>query len=176
MTMRFERIGEADIEALAAWFPLHEWPYHARSRVDAAWVREQAGNGYFFGAGTVAFWAVADDSTRVGVVRVFELSDTTPLLDVRIGAAARRQGFGTEALTWITTFVFEGFSEAHRLGGYTRADNLPMRRLFEKCGYVQEARHRQAWRVGGTLYADAVGYAALRSDWVSRTTTPVHWP
>src|SRR5688500_1231437 len=55
-----------------------------------------------------------------------------------------------------------------RLGGYTRHDNLAMRRVFQKCGYLQEAYHRRAWRVAGIPAADAVGYAVLRQEHESR--------
>jgi len=40
-----------------------------------------------------------------------------------------------------------------------------MRRVFEKCGFVQEACHRQAWAIQGGGFADAIGYAILRAEW-----------
>jgi hypothetical protein len=49
-----------------------------------------------------------------------------------------------------------------------------MRAVLDRCGYVKEAHYRQAWTSrGGTC--DVVGYATLRSDWSSGTTTPVNW-
>jgi hypothetical protein len=41
---------------------------------------------------------------------------------------------------------------------------------------IQEALHRQAWRVEPDKFADAVGYAILRADWSSGTTTSLRWP
>jgi RimJ/RimL family protein N-acetyltransferase len=47
---------------------------------------------------------------------------------------------------------------------YTRHDNVAMRRVFEKCGFLKEAHHRRAWRVAGAEPVDAVGYAILRDE------------
>lgn len=176
MALAFEEIGAIDIERLAAWMPQYQWPYHARAQVDEAWVRERAAAGHFFGSDARSFWIVQGGSSPLGIVRAFELSDTTPLLDLRIADAARGRGVGTEVLRWVTSLLFQSFPETQRVGGYTRADNLPMRRVFDKCSFLQEARHRRAWRVHDGTYFDAVGYAALRSDWLSGTTTPVVWP
>jgi RimJ/RimL family protein N-acetyltransferase len=43
-----------------------------------------------------------------------------------------------------------------------------MRRVFENCGFFQEAQHRRAWRVNGGVPVDAVGYAILRDEWERR--------
>ena len=176
MPARFEVIGATDVERLVEWFPQHRWPYHARLHVDEAWVRERAAAGHFFGTDARSFWVLEGSLAPLGIVRAFDLSDTTPLLDIRIADAARNSGLGTLALRWLATFVFENFLQTHRLGGYTRADNRPMRRVFEKCGFLQEARHRLAWRVHDGIYTDAVGYAILRSDWLTGTVSPLVWP
>ena len=49
-------------------------------------------------------------------------------------------------------------------GGYTRHDNLAMRRVFQKCGFQQEALRRRAWQVDGGEPVDCVGYAILRDE------------
>lgn len=71
---------------------------------------------------------------------------------------------GRRPLRFATRFVFES-TAAHRVGGYTRHDNIAMVRIFEKCGYAREAHHRQAWRVDDGSFMDAVGFAVLRSEW-----------
>ena len=62
--MRFEEIGESDGERLADWIPKYTWPYHARSRVDSAWVRSRIAAGNFFGINARSFWAMAPGDTR----------------------------------------------------------------------------------------------------------------
>jgi RimJ/RimL family protein N-acetyltransferase len=176
MKLRFERIEEADVERLAAWMPTETWPYHGRTRVDAVWVRRRVAEGDFYGPDAVSFWIVAPDSATLGIVRAFDLPDVTPLVDLRISAASRGRGVGTAALDWVTRFVFESRPETVRLGGYTRHDNVAMRRVFDKCRFVQEAYHRQSWPVEGADLADSVGYSVLRCDWTAGTTTPLPWP
>jgi RimJ/RimL family protein N-acetyltransferase len=173
--MRFEEIKESEVERLVDWLTKQTWPYHAQVRVDANWVHENVATGNFFGPNARAFWGMASDATQVAVIRVFDLADVTPLVDLRVAEHARRQGVGTASLRWLTRFVFETLPGTERIGGYTRHDNLPMRRVFEKCGFVQEAYHRRSWRVEGAAFADSVGYAVLRSDWLSGITTPVLW-
>ena len=48
-----------------------------------------------------------------------------------------------------------------------------MQRVLERCGYVREAHHRQAWHGPDGTVHDAFGYAILRQDWLSGNTTPV---
>jgi RimJ/RimL family protein N-acetyltransferase len=181
--LRFEEVGTAEVERLVAWLTADAWTFHATQRVDSLWVRERAARGYFNGKDARSFWLVAGEAsqgapfnTLVGLVRVFELEDVTPSLDLRIRASERGKGLGTAALRWITQYVYYGFPKVHRLGGFTRVDNFPMRRVFDKCGYVMEAYQRQAWRIEDAPATDAVGYAMLRSDWTTGATTRVRWP
>jgi RimJ/RimL family protein N-acetyltransferase len=173
--VRFEEIGESDAEHLVDWLPKQTWPYHARTRVDEQWVRHAAAAGVFFGPDTRSFWVMNAQDIRLAIVRVFDLSDITPLVDLRVAYQARGHGLGTEALRWLTQFVFETYPQIQRLGGYTRQDNVSMHRVFKKCGYVQEAWHRKSWRVEGGSLVDSAGFAILRTDWASGTTTPLHW-
>ncbi|HEV8244455.1 MAG TPA: GNAT family N-acetyltransferase, partial [Polyangiaceae bacterium] len=113
--MRFVELQESDVELLATWISGEVWPYHARARVDAGWFRDNSAQS-FFGSGARSFWITAPDSAPLGVVRVFDLSDMTPLVDLRVAEAARGQGIGTVALGWIIRFVFETFAETQRLG------------------------------------------------------------
>jgi RimJ/RimL family protein N-acetyltransferase len=164
MDIAFREVGSADVEQLCEWLPKNRWPFHAQSTVDAAWVRDHAAEGFFFGDDVKSFW-VLGDAQPIGLVRAFDLCDVTPLVDLRIDEGARNRGSGTAALRWITRFVFDHYEETPRLGGYTQSENAAMRRVFEKCRFVQEAHHRKAWRVDDGAYVDAVGYAILRSEW-----------
>lgn len=57
----------------------------------------------------------------------------------------------------------------------TRIDNAAMRRVLERSGFVKEAHYRLGWPVEGRAASDSIGYALLRGDWESGTTTPVPW-
>lgn len=164
MGLTFNPVSEADVEALSAWLPNQHWPFNERERMDDAWVRERAQAGYFWGSDTRSFWAFESPEAPVALIRVFELGDPTPLIDLRVADSARGRGVGSALLAWATTHLFETLPSLERLGGYTRHDNLAMRRVFQKCHYLQEAYHRRAWPVAGAPLADAVGYAILREE------------
>ncbi|MGE3164533.1 MAG: GNAT family N-acetyltransferase [Planctomycetota bacterium] len=167
MDMEFQEIRGTDTERLATWFPAQTWPYHAQPKTDPTWVRERAAAGYFESPETRAFLSCDAAGSIQAVVRVFDLADVTPLIDLRVADAARGTGVGTAVLRWVTGFVFSSIPNRHRLAGYTRADNVGMRRVFERCGYLREAHHRQAWRTSDGVLMDTFGYAVLRSEWLA---------
>lgn len=165
MQLRFDPIVASDAALLGRFLSQSDWPFHVEQKVDENWVRGRLESGHFFGHDSRSFWIRAgDDAEPVGLARAFDLEDLTPLIDLRIANAARGQGIGTLALRGLTTWVFSEYPETGRLGGYTRHDNVAMRRVFEKCGFLQEAQHRRAWRVVGAPPVDAVGYAILREE------------
>ena len=177
MPIRFEHVVEANVERLVDWLPKHTWPHHGRARVDETWVRERIATGYFSGQTARSVWMMDDACVPVALLRVFDLGDITPLVDIRVGNTRRGRGLGTLGLGWLTRFVFDTFPEAHRLGGYTRFDNAAMRRVFDKCGFAEEARHRQAWPLEGGGFLDTVGYGILRSELPTRlSSTAEHRP
>lgn len=63
--------------------------------------------------------------------------------------------------------------EIRRIEGHTRRDNLAMQHVLERCGYVREAHHRQAWPGSDGRVHDSFGYAILRQDWLSGDITPI---
>jgi RimJ/RimL family protein N-acetyltransferase len=162
--LRFDPFGPADLTPLAQFLAASDWPYHHEPSVDESWVRARLESGHFFGADAKSFLVRDDTEQLLAFGRIFDLSDITPLLDLRVAAAARGRGVGTLALRGLTAWLFSEYPGAERLGGYTRHDNLAMRRVFEKCGYLQEAHHRRAWRVACADPVDCVGYAILRAE------------
>jgi len=175
MILSLAEIGPADLDELAAWLPAHRWPWHGRPRVDAAWVRERFAAGAFHGEDARAWWLAADGA-RVGLGRVFELGDPTPLVDLRLAEEARGRGLGRAARGALTARVFAERPGCGRLGGYTRHDNRAMRRVFAACGWTLEAWHRRAWPVAGGEPLDCVGYAILREEAAGGPRRPVPWP
>ena len=78
-------------------------------------------------------------------------------------------------MRWLAEYVFTTLPEKTRLDGETRRDNVAMRNLFRKCGFVKEAHYRKAWPdQHGNAY-DSVGYGLLKEDWERNKVTPVDW-
>ena len=98
------------------------------------------------------------------------------MFDLRIRARYRRRGLGVQAVRWLTGYLFAEFPDIRRIEANTRKDNIAMRRTLLSCGYVKEAHYRDAWPSfeNATVY-DGVGYAMLRRDWDSGTTTLPEW-
>jgi RimJ/RimL family protein N-acetyltransferase len=166
--MEFPRFDREDTKALKRFITGEEWPFHVVSNPDEAFVTRQLVKGGY----DDSFW-ITDAGQRLGIVRLMDLDDGTPLFDLRIAAAARGRGAGTATVNWLTEHIFRNYA-TNRIEGNTRQDNLAMRRVFAKAGYVKEAHYRESWPGRDRMY-DCVGYAILRHDWRDRTTTPVNW-
>ena len=166
--MEFRQVERTDVEALQHFLTADEWPFHTEPKVDPNDVRARFEKGAF----DHAFWLV-DAGVRVGLIRLMDLDDGTPLFDLRVSAKARGRGLGEAAVRWLTEHVFTNY-EVNRIEGTTRDDNHPMRRVFTKTGYAKEAHYRDAWPADDGPH-DSVGYAILRRDWQTGTTTPVNW-
>lgn len=173
--MEYRRFVPGEVELLAAFLTGEDWPFFGRSgRPRADLVREQAAAGHYDSDQARTFWIVAG-TAEVGLIRLFDLGDDTPLFELRIRAAYRSAGLGTAAVRWLTRYLFTAFPRVRRIEGTTRQDNIAMRRTFARCGYVKEAHYRQAWPGRDGTFHDSVGYAILRSDWESGTVTPPDW-
>ena len=130
-------------------------------------VLQRVAEGYY---GDETYWIEAGGE-RVGFVRLFDLGDATPLFDLRISAVHRGQGLGRTTVRWLTDRLFGEYPHVERIEGTTRQDNVAMRRVFRRCGYVKEAHYRRAWPDASGRRYDAVGYAIIRRDWQTGETT-----
>jgi RimJ/RimL family protein N-acetyltransferase len=166
--MEFSRFRVEEADALVGFLTGEEWPFHVESTVDGAAVRARVDAGAY----SDAFW-IRDDLATLGLVRLMDLDDGTPLFDLRVRASARGRGVGTAAVAWLTEHVFTNYP-TDRVEGTTRQDNHAMRHVFTKAGYVKEAHYRDAWPSRDGL-RDSVGYAILRRDWKDGVITPVDW-
>lgn len=170
----FRRLATTETEPLIRFLTSENWPFHGTSELDretvGGWIVEDR----FESAENRTFWIVAGGATA-GLLRLMDLGDQTPLFDLRLRAEDRGRGIGTLAVTWLTRYVFEEFPDARRIEAHTRQDNLAMRRVLRRCGYVKEAHYRDGWPSSGGAVHDAVGYAVLRRDWTSGEVTVPQW-
>lgn len=168
-----------ETETLAIWLSNEVWPFHSSSNVTKERVYELIEKGFYSEPNNRTFWIVAaKNNERLGLIRMFDLDDIgdgSPLFDLRILSKYRGQGIGKVAVTWLTKFLFDNWSELRRIEGTTRVDNLPMRNIFRKCGYVKEGHYRKSWPTHEGHWSDTVQYAILREDWISGKPTLVTW-
>lgn len=110
-------------------YPFNGVPHPTKDQV-AAWLD----------GGTYAEWFwIARDGDPVGIMHYQDASDTHAEVHLRLRTPLRGHGIGTPALRWLTEHIFLKYPTKHRVEGWTRVDNCAMRRVFEKCGYMQEA-------------------------------------
>ncbi|MEK4510978.1 N-acetyltransferase [Paenibacillus anaericanus] len=161
---------------LIAFLTGQVWPFHGTATITETTAREQIENGrYDSGTEHKTFWIIKDDSDKVGLLRVYDLEDPTPLFDIRIGERHSGQGYGLQAVKKLVEYIFTNYDDKIRIEGNTRADNFAMRKTFHNAGFVKEAVHRQSWPSEDGRIHDSIGYAILRGDWMEGTTTQIDW-
>ena len=176
MTPTFRRYDPARDEA--ALFDLlcnEPWPHRVKVTMTEADVREEIERGVYTNDDVLTFMIEVDGEVA-GYVRSDDLGAerTEPKLDFRLRERFRGQGIGPVALEFITREIFDRQPETTRIEGHTRRDNVAMRKVFERGGYVLEGIQRQAWPADDG-HRDGLVYAVLRGDWETGTVTPVDW-
>lgn len=161
----------ADRDAVTAFLTGQEWPFHVRRRPT---VTAAIDAGAFDDDDHAAFWMI-EDGVPIGIAVLEDLTDDTPLFDLRLAADARGRGRGVAALRALTEHVFATRPQTDRFEGQTREDNVAMRRTFRRAGCVKEAHYREAWPVDGGRPMASIGYGVLRRDWLSGASTPLAW-
>lgn len=176
MTISLNRMDPAgsDREALIAFMTANEFPFHMRPRPTSAQVESSIADGAYDDEDTQTYWIEDSELGRIGTLSLEDLTDPTPLFDLRLDSRFRGRGLGTKVLLATTDHVFKTM-DVNRFEGQTREDNFAMRAVFLKAGWVKEAHYREGWPVDGGGSVASVAYAILRTDWENGTTTPVPW-
>lgn len=164
-----------DVDGLIDFFTTEEFPFHAGpSGWSEETVRERIANGYFVDEENETFWIVHSELGKIGLVRLEDLRDDTPMFDLRLAGRFRGRGLGIEVLEAIAAHIFSN-TPAIRLEGQTREDNHAMRSVFDRAGWTKEAHYRRSWPVAGGDPLDSVGYAVLREEWETGVVNELHW-
>lgn len=75
----------------------------------------------------------------------------------------RGKGYATEALNLFSAYLFDTVPLVTRIALYTAEDNLPSRKLAQKCGFSQEGILRNAYFYRGKV-CNWVIYSLLRDE------------
>lgn len=173
--LEFVPVTLADAEVLIAWLTSDTWPFHGRSVLTEEQVRPSIANSIEEPA-TRSFWVILDEAVRIGRIFIEDLEDLTAVASFRIRSAYRGRGIGVQMVRWVADYTFREFPDVKRVEGNTRVDNVAMRRVFRRAGWVAESYYRRSWPDEAGVLHDAVGYAITREDWTNGTVTPVPWP
>ena len=157
-------------EELASFLSENEWTYHANPSRSRHEILSKVDAGYY-SDGRETYWMIEDDE-KLGVLMIDDIEDTIPIIDIRIAPTSRGKGVGRKTLEWLKDYLF-GQRGKIRIEGYTRADNLAMRKCFTNAGFVKEGYLRKAWENHDGTVNDSVLYAAISDDWRTKTITEI---
>lgn len=109
------------------------------------------------------------DKTPIGVVSLMNINETHASADLSVIVGPetdRSRGYGTEAMTLMLGYAF-GRLKLHRVGLSVFEFNESAIATYEKLGFSEEGRLRQAIARDGVLY-DAILMSILRPEWEAR--------
>ncbi|KGR77254.1 GNAT family N-acetyltransferase [Ureibacillus manganicus] len=167
--MEFKLLQD-EIDDLVQLMTMNKWDYHGSVHVHEKSVRKNYKKGYYQDD-RETFWII-DQGVKVGVLIINDISDSIPIFDMRLDEEYRGKGYGTKTLIWLKDYLF-GEKAKIRIEGYTRADNIGMRKCFSNAGFVKEGFLRSAWENDDGTVADRIVYGAIKGDWESGITTPI---
>lgn len=175
--VKFHEVTLEEKDSLAEWLSTDVWDNFATPKVSNEMALKWVEQGRFHGDDKKTFWICVNEHNRIGLLQLYDLLDPTAMFDLRLNTHYRRMGIGSQALRWLTDYVFETFSGVNRIAANTRQDNIGMRKALLSCGYVKEAHYRGGSKAGDNPadWVDVVAYAALRYDWANNCVSPVHW-
>jgi len=174
MNIRFQEFKD-EIDALVEFLTSDTWEFLGTPNPKPERIRASYENHYYTGDDCKTFWVISDQDIKMGMVRIYEMEDPTPVFDIRISSKYKGMGIGTSTVKWLVDYIFSNFNDKDRIEANTRQDNYAMRTVFYKCGFAKEAHHRKAWVGNDGIPYDAIGYGITKEDWKNGQTTPVQW-
>lgn len=104
------------------------------------------------------------DDEIIGTISFHRTTEQELSIGYRVYSDEHRgKGYMTEALTLFSSYLFLTIPFITRLSLLTAQDNIPSRKLAEKCGYTQEGILRQAYFYRGKI-CNWVVYSILRDE------------
>jgi len=107
-----------------------------------------------------------EDDRLIGkaLVEWIDWTNGNGFLRLGIGAESdRRKGYGSQALTMLLRYAF-GELNLYRVTAVVPAYNAGALRLFQKFGFVEEVRRRQALNRDGRFW-DILSFGLLQEEW-----------
>lgn len=174
MNISFTPLGPEDSDGIVAFLLGNKFPFHVRRDWTRTELRALVDGGRYWNSESQGFWLMGNGDC-LGMVVLEDLEDDTPMFDLRLAEAYRGEGLGTQILKELCTKVFNENPETVRFEGQTREDNIAMRKVFLKSGFLKEAHYRMGWPAEDGLRLASVAYAILRQDWESGEATAFDW-
>jgi hypothetical protein len=94
--LEFRRFTEQDSSRVVDFLSQEEWPFHGVVREQPEEILQRIVDGYYDAPEVLTFWVVLREE-NVGMIRLFDLRDDTPMFDLRIDSAHPGKGLGSGA-------------------------------------------------------------------------------
>lgn len=115
-------------------------------------------------------WAVVEKKSGccIGQIAFFLVDCKNRFAEIEycIGSEFQRCGYATEAAKAVVRFGFEKV-ELHKIQISHRSNNLPSKRVIEKCGFTYEGALRDYFFIDGQ-YFDRLYYSILCDEYYTR--------
>ena len=159
----------SDAEWNARWWASEDCKWFMGRRYDSSLVAaiEETREAAVPAAGSRDLWMAIEtkDGVHIGNCGLFhvEAENRSAELGIGIGESAyRSRGYGTDAVRAIVRFAFDEMN-LNRVQLHTYAFNERAKKAYEKAGFVEEGRGRQA-RYARGVYHDVVTMGVLRGE------------
>ena len=172
--VRLRSLTLEDVEPLAAGMEADPRSFGPGGEEARARLRKQVERNPTLEDGDFLDLAIEADGRLVGDVQARMPPRAWPggvcEIGISLFAEARGQGYGREAVTLFTDYLFDEGLE--RVQASTAADNAAMRRVLELVGYGFEGILRSYGPTPDGGREDYAMYAATRENWPSPTENP----
>lgn len=115
-------------------------------------------------------WAVIEKESGccIGQIAFFLVDCKNHFAEIEycIGTDFQNRGYASEAAKAVIAFGFEK-AELHKIQICHRSNNLPSKRVIEKCGFTYEGTLRDYFFIDGK-YFDRLYYSILRDEYNNR--------
>lgn len=107
------KVHTADRQELLDFLTSNAFPYHVKTSMSRQEALDSVDGDRWDSDDTRTFWAL-EKGVKVGMVSLEDLSDPTPMFDLRLSTAERGRGLGASVLRAVTELVFNHYPEALR--------------------------------------------------------------
>ena len=97
MNLHFEEFKN-EIDLLINFLTSDTWEFYGTPNPNPDRIRLSYENNYYSSDDIKTFWILLDDNIRVGMLRIYDLQDDTPMFDIRILSKYKGLGIGTDSL------------------------------------------------------------------------------
>ncbi|TQS32561.1 hypothetical protein Golomagni_07121, partial [Golovinomyces magnicellulatus] len=109
--------------------------------------------------------------TPIGFVAIFgipqsQMHHRSGTLAISLATHYQGKGYGTEALKWLASWAFQ-YGNLHSLRLETKSSNGKAVYAYERAGFVQEGRLREAWFWNGR-WEDVTVMSILQHEWQAK--------